>query len=301
MSRAHDLTGQTLGKLFVVQRIERIGGKAAWRCRCECGALVDLPVFVLHGRRRHPNLACPDCGGPKPRPSRSIRCEVCGSNFQGKGKAKLCSNECRRVIRRRRELGVDQIIRTCVTCGREFTGAYSAQNVCSAECRREKQRLIALKSWRRRVARSPGLMATMRRRKREKAAADPAYAEKMRQWDRARYQKRRARMKSDPVFAAAHRQRVAEYWIKNRVRIIAERRVRLDALSPEDLAKWCERAKIACRNHRRRERAGMSPDQRDYARDKQREYMRQKRRLEIYLELQRIGAIDDDRNQQSAD
>ena len=32
-----DLTGQTFGRLTVLERAGRIGTNAAWRCRCECG------------------------------------------------------------------------------------------------------------------------------------------------------------------------------------------------------------------------------------------------------------------------
>lgn len=32
-----DLTGQTFGLLTVVERVENLGDRVAWRCRCSCG------------------------------------------------------------------------------------------------------------------------------------------------------------------------------------------------------------------------------------------------------------------------
>ena len=38
MSRLIDLTGETYGRLTVVQRVENRGGRTAWLCECSCGA-----------------------------------------------------------------------------------------------------------------------------------------------------------------------------------------------------------------------------------------------------------------------
>lgn len=37
-----DLTGQTFGRLTVIERAENRGRRVAWRCRCECGAETDV-------------------------------------------------------------------------------------------------------------------------------------------------------------------------------------------------------------------------------------------------------------------
>lgn len=37
MTAPVDMTGETYGRLLVLERAENLGGKTAWRCRCRCG------------------------------------------------------------------------------------------------------------------------------------------------------------------------------------------------------------------------------------------------------------------------
>ncbi len=57
--RVQDLTGQQFGRLTVMERapdyISPADGKrfVMWRCRCECGAVVDIMAHnLLHGSTR---------------------------------------------------------------------------------------------------------------------------------------------------------------------------------------------------------------------------------------------------------
>ena len=43
-----DLTGQRFGLLTVVERVESIGNRTAWRCRCDCGG--ERIVKTIHLR-----------------------------------------------------------------------------------------------------------------------------------------------------------------------------------------------------------------------------------------------------------
>jgi len=63
-----------------------------------------------------------------------FKCEVCGKSFYSKGKhSKFCSNNCKAA--NRRKSGVDNEIRTCEICGKEFgVNKYSHARSCSKKC-----------------------------------------------------------------------------------------------------------------------------------------------------------------------
>lgn len=66
---------------------------------------------------------------------RKFTCQYCGEIFYKKplGHIKFCSNNCKSANRRR--LGIDDEMRKCIICGREFkANKYSAKQCCSAEC-----------------------------------------------------------------------------------------------------------------------------------------------------------------------
>ena len=46
-----DLTGQRFGKLIVLDSTENVGGKTAWRCRCDCGR--EIVAKTVHLRSGH--------------------------------------------------------------------------------------------------------------------------------------------------------------------------------------------------------------------------------------------------------
>lgn len=53
MSKAIDLTGQRIGKLVVLGRTERRGGRVAWLCRCDCGnETVAITTSLATGRKK---------------------------------------------------------------------------------------------------------------------------------------------------------------------------------------------------------------------------------------------------------
>lgn len=51
MGRALDLVGQRFGRLLVLERVGASGGKyVLWRCRCDCGNLVEISTRDLRSR-----------------------------------------------------------------------------------------------------------------------------------------------------------------------------------------------------------------------------------------------------------
>ena len=57
-TRRLDLTGQTFGRLTVLGPAANIGGRTAWRCRCECGR--ETVVRTHHLRAGH-TASCGRC------------------------------------------------------------------------------------------------------------------------------------------------------------------------------------------------------------------------------------------------
>lgn len=47
-SRYNDLTGMKFGRLTAIRRVENIGHKVAWECRCDCGRTVRVTGDALH-------------------------------------------------------------------------------------------------------------------------------------------------------------------------------------------------------------------------------------------------------------
>lgn len=56
-----DLTGQRYGKLTVLAPAENVGGRTAWRCRCDCGR--EAVVKTVHLRSGH-TKSCGCQNGP---------------------------------------------------------------------------------------------------------------------------------------------------------------------------------------------------------------------------------------------
>jgi len=55
-TRAHDLTGQTFGRLRVLERADNIGNHAAWLCACACG--VQKVIAAQHLKNGQASCGC---------------------------------------------------------------------------------------------------------------------------------------------------------------------------------------------------------------------------------------------------
>lgn len=295
MPVAQKLDGREVG-LLTVERLAHPAehgdhlGRRMWRCRCRCGAIVYSMTSGLNAGRC---WACPACGGPKPQSRWPCICLVCGRSFQGRGN--ICSKECRRARRRATDAGAPEAgglpppTRNCVWCGKSFIADRNS-DTCSAECRTHNKRWKQRESWYRRVARDPNLMRRMNQRRRQRAARDPEYAEKLRKWDAMKYVQHRERMAADPEYAAQYRARSNARYAAHREIVQARRRARLDALSPDDLEAWLARARRYCRHWRRKYREKVARDPVAYQKllDTEREYRHQRRRRQLLLNAARI-------------
>ena len=67
-------------------------------------------------------------------------CDVCGSEFDGHGNAKRCSDECKREARAKylqsEKFKATKVTKNCDVCGSEFEGHGLAKR-CSGDCKRE--------------------------------------------------------------------------------------------------------------------------------------------------------------------
>ena len=74
---------------------------------------------------------------------KTYTCMMCGKTYQsrsayGKGMNTFCSNACK--AKWRRQQGLDNEVRTCAECGREFMASrYKKQIYCSRECAQKRR------------------------------------------------------------------------------------------------------------------------------------------------------------------
>ena len=71
MSAVKDISGQTFGKLIVIERTNRTDPKqrAYWKCKCLCGNIIDVRGDNL---RRGGSTKCTKCKDRGGRASREI-------------------------------------------------------------------------------------------------------------------------------------------------------------------------------------------------------------------------------------
>lgn len=83
------------------------------------------------GREWHRNNWQSSLGKRKPA---TFKCQWCGRTFVSlQAKSKFCSNNCK--TKARKDSGVDNEIRTCKVCGKEFVcDKYAPTKTCSKEC-----------------------------------------------------------------------------------------------------------------------------------------------------------------------
>lgn len=185
--------------------------------------------------------------------------------------------------------------RTCGACGARFVSV-QPRGYCSEACHTTIKRSNYLNHYYRLVERDPDLNRKRHLRQRERAATDPALAERMRQADARQYERHRERMRTDPVYAQQHLERARERYRQEADVVQARRRARLDMLlacmTEEQLEAWRERHREYSRRAAARKRS--TPE----GRERYREYMRAYERERA---LRRLAAIGDQLMQRHTD
>ncbi|MDH1109998.1 hypothetical protein N5C55_01415 [Pseudomonas otitidis] len=144
----------------------------------------------------------------------------------------------------------------CIVCAGKVPAHRPRSNTCSEACARTKKRKQWLAYYHAAVARDPEFNRNRHLRTLARMAADPALAERIRAIHRAA----NARWRQDPANREALRRYSAAYWVENRETIIAARRARLDAMTPEQLQHWLHRMRQHSRAWATRYRARMRDD-----------------------------------------
>ncbi len=247
-----DLTGRQFGRLTVLERGERVRfgrWQQGWVCRCECGAVLTVPQDRLPHRPSVPANHVVDACPA----CRGNPCAVCGANIPLSGTGH----------------------------GRPVT--------CSSACADAHRKARGRAGWQRRSTRDPELARRMAQRRRERASADPEYAERVKAWQRRREQRRRERAATDPEYAERLRQWRAEHWLRNAQTILARRRARVAAMSPEEKARWLEQS----RRHTRRwaEKIRNDPVLGPLYVEQQRSYRERRRAAEFAARLAALESV----------
>lgn len=187
-----NLSSQVFGQLVVLGRGERVKfgrWQQGWVVQCSCGS---EPFTVPQDRLPHKPWIAAIPGRPV------TACNACRGG-------------------------------TCVVCGEKIhlSGeGHGKRATCSPECAEKHRKAKQRASWVRRVEADPELPRRMHERRMEKAAADPEYAERVRQWDQRRQKRERDKRATDQEAAKARRRQAREWWAANRERILAKRAAR---------------------------------------------------------------------------
>jgi hypothetical protein len=216
-----------------------------------------------------------------PRAARTCTCVVCGASFPGRGRANICSPECRRARRRGYDAGclaMPPPTRACAICGAEFA-ARTSKKTCSDDCERTRKRARWRGHWH-------GLTAE------QKAAHYAALRAKRRakpEWAHAVDARKYARIKADPERLAATRAVARESYRAHAAEIRTQRRLKREAKTPEESAALKERMG----DYQRQWRAKLfaDPDLARLDRFRQRERQSRRRRKANEVGLQAAAAL----------
>lgn len=141
----------------------------------------------------------------------------------------------------------------CVICGAPCEGN---RTTCSETCRRANLKAIYNASYHRRIndpERGPVIRAQrMVRAQREKAEKS---AEERREIERRRAARRKVREEKDPTLRERRQRLHNARYAEHREAIQAARKAKLDAMAPQELAQWMERARGYMRAYAARKRS----------------------------------------------
>lgn len=161
----------------------------------------------------------------------------------------------------------------CTVCGASVPLERGKKNTCSDTCEAIKDRGVYLDHYYRKKAVDPELNRRRHAMARERLAADPERLAAHKAVERARDVARWSAKKSDPEAMAAESEKRRAWYAANAERIQAKRRERLNALTPEQYARWAERVREYSSRHY--ERNKQSPEFLARRKANLREYLRQ--------------------------
>lgn len=242
-----DITGQRYGRLLILGR-----GITEWS---ESG---KTPYKTW-------NVLC-ECGEKET--IRDHRLPTCKSNMQRRDILEACS-KCSR-------------LRICDVCRKSFV-SNQFKTYCSDACQLIRKRGKWRDEYYRLVISDPDYVKEKVLERKNKRATDPAFKEKLAEYDRNKNAKHKLRMATDPIYRELFTSKDKEQYAKNAKTILLKRRVRLEAklsaMTDAEYTVWADgirnSSKLAARKWR------STPEgQAKYAASR-REFLRQKALREL--------------------
>lgn len=169
--------------------------------------------------------------------------------------------------------------RTCKSCGKGFVSRLY-RSTCSEECRLMLQRARDLDFYYRRLERDPGLNKRRAAMLRARAKTDPAVAARLKEHERKKTERHAARMAADPEYRERHNARARELYAARAAEVAARRRERRlqDPAWVESARAWARAYWAQHREEMLARRAelyeALSPERRQAVDDRRRELNR---------------------------
>lgn len=145
----------------------------------------------------------------------------------------------------------------CLECGRPIPDGRSSKRTCGSICALAHKRSRWRAYYRRSTADPARKERILARRRLERAALSP---EEARSLDRRRISRRRELEQADPAMAEKRRQRARIRYAMRAEETQRRRREYLDVLTPDQLARWMDRAASYGRAYARRRREEIRSD-----------------------------------------
>lgn len=167
--------------------------------------------------------------------------------------------------------------RPCVICGTPILPPSTAA-ACSPEHLAQHRRDTQLNHYYKMVELDPEFGARRQRMAKLRAEIDPSVATRQSIVAKRARRVRQTKINDDPSLRERVRAQARSTYAKHRTRILADRRTKLEAMTPEQHDIWIERMRKSGREYRRRWRAEIKADPQRHAEyiDLMREYRRQR-------------------------
>lgn len=114
----------------------------------------------------------------------------------------------------------------CDVCGVKIPANYPSITVCSDACGTRRKRARYREEYYRRLEKDPDLLRRANARRKERAAADPEYAARLREYEEKALERKRQKRKINHEWAELERQRARKRYGAQREQILERRKLR---------------------------------------------------------------------------
>jgi hypothetical protein len=114
----------------------------------------------------------------------------------------------------------------CEICGTKIPTDYPSKTACSDICKTRRNRARYREEYYRRLEKDPDLTRRTNARRKERAAVDPEYAARLRDYEAKALERKREKRTTDSEWAELERQRGRERYSANREDVLTRRKLR---------------------------------------------------------------------------